>query len=193
MLGETWYTHHGHHKHQSTRGLINDINATHPILYGIDKNEVWGATDVYGIRQPLGNDAVILMHGQSMDRTNPYDANDLTYGMRETDNVLSSTTPITDPEGYNPNETLPPIVWLNTYQLPEVVIGRSLTSTIGSSSDFLNENVRKILINGVYHLTDEPVSLESFVKLSSSYQPSQFAFKSDSYWDGIGIVIENIN
>ena len=48
VLGDTWISHHGHHKVESTRGVINDEFADHPILKGV--TDVWGPTDVYGIK-----------------------------------------------------------------------------------------------------------------------------------------------
>ncbi|MEM1123348.1 MAG: hypothetical protein AAGJ18_23105, partial [Bacteroidota bacterium] len=36
VLGETWYTHHGNHKHQSTRGIIAPDAENHPITNGIE-------------------------------------------------------------------------------------------------------------------------------------------------------------
>ena len=53
VLGEKWHTHHGHHKHQSTRGIIAEDAQDHPIANGIKDGEIWGPTDVYGVRLPL--------------------------------------------------------------------------------------------------------------------------------------------
>ncbi|NJK82762.1 MAG: hypothetical protein HC912_02070 [Saprospiraceae bacterium] len=44
VLGERWHTHHGHHKHQSTKGIIAPEAAQHPILSGISTGDIWGAT-----------------------------------------------------------------------------------------------------------------------------------------------------
>ena len=46
VLGDTWINHHGGHKTQSTRGIVNEANAKHPVLNFVD--DVWGNTDVYG-------------------------------------------------------------------------------------------------------------------------------------------------
>ncbi|MBX3436056.1 MAG: hypothetical protein KF861_01090, partial [Planctomycetaceae bacterium] len=53
VLGEKWISHHGHHKHDSTRGILAPGAAGHPILRGISDGEIWGPTDVYGVRLPL--------------------------------------------------------------------------------------------------------------------------------------------
>src|SRR5262249_921593 len=50
VLGETWISHHGDHGRQSTRGLIAPGEEKHPILRGLRDGDVWGPTDVYGVR-----------------------------------------------------------------------------------------------------------------------------------------------
>ena len=57
VLGERWYTHHGHHKQQSTRGVIAEDAANHPIVRGLEGEDIWGPTDVYGVRLPLPGDS----------------------------------------------------------------------------------------------------------------------------------------
>ena len=53
VLGETWINHHGDHGKQSTRGIICAGAKDHPILRGIKDGDIWGPTDVYGVRLPL--------------------------------------------------------------------------------------------------------------------------------------------
>src|SRR5262249_22052902 len=50
VLGETWINHHGKHGSQSTRGVPAPGMENHPILRGIKPGEIWGPTDVYGVR-----------------------------------------------------------------------------------------------------------------------------------------------
>ena len=50
VLGETWINHHGKHGSQSTRGIIAKAQENHPILRGIKDGDIWGPTDVYGVR-----------------------------------------------------------------------------------------------------------------------------------------------
>ncbi|MFM8435169.1 MAG: hypothetical protein ACKOBP_07475, partial [Planctomycetia bacterium] len=42
VLGETWISHHGHHGHESTRGLVAPEAKDHPILRGINDGDIWG-------------------------------------------------------------------------------------------------------------------------------------------------------
>ncbi len=64
VLGERWVSHHGDHKHTSTRGILAPGAAGHPILRGIKSGEIWGPTDVYGVRLPLPGDSQPLVLGQ---------------------------------------------------------------------------------------------------------------------------------
>src|SRR4051812_41706726 len=64
VLGETWINHHGRHGSQSTRGMIVKGQENHPILSGIEDGDIWGPTDVYGVRLPLPGDSQPLVLGQ---------------------------------------------------------------------------------------------------------------------------------
>ncbi len=65
VLGETWISHHGHHGKQSTRGLVADPD--HPIAIGIKDGDVWGPTDVYGVKLPLTGDGHAIILGQVLE------------------------------------------------------------------------------------------------------------------------------
>ena len=68
VLGETWINHHGQHGKQSTRGLIAPGVRRHPILRGIKDGDIWGTTDVYGVRLPLPGDSQAAGIGAGADR-----------------------------------------------------------------------------------------------------------------------------
>ena len=63
VLGEHWINHHGEHKQESTRGLLAPGAKDHPILRGLADGDVWGSTDVYGVRLPLPGDSMPLVLG----------------------------------------------------------------------------------------------------------------------------------
>ena len=46
IMGEGWVSHHGKHKGEGARGIIETDNAAHPILKGV--TDVFGPSDVYG-------------------------------------------------------------------------------------------------------------------------------------------------
>src|SRR5262245_3061699 len=70
-LGETWISHHGNHGSQGTRGIIAPGAEKHPILRGVD--DIWGPTDVYGVRLPLPGDSQPLVLGQVLSGMKPTD------------------------------------------------------------------------------------------------------------------------
>ena len=47
ILGERWVNHHGKHKVEGTRSVVEAANATHAVLRGVE--EIFGLSDVYGI------------------------------------------------------------------------------------------------------------------------------------------------
>ncbi|HWL10680.1 MAG TPA: hypothetical protein VNQ76_19895 [Planctomicrobium sp.] len=176
VLGERWHTHHGHHGHQSTRGMFAPGATDHPVLRGIKDGEIWGASDVYGVRLPLPGDSKPLVLGQVVNRAGEYDRNDPYFGMRPTDSVA-------DPEK---NDPMMPIIWLKSYQLPEGKQGESLTSTIGASIDFTNQGVRRAMVNGIYFLlgqTDQIPAEGTNVELVGEFEPVAFGNRKNEDWN----------
>lgn len=175
VLGERWHSHHGKHKHQSTRGFIAPGAADSPILRGIKDGEIWGSTDVYGVRLPLPGDSRPLVLGQVVNRAGEYDEADPFYGMRPTD---------TEPD-LGLNSPMMPIVWTKSYQVPCGKTGQALTSTIGAAVDLLNAGVRRVLVNGVYALlglADQIPAEGTNVDLVGEYHPGAYGFRKSEYW-----------
>lgn len=181
VLGEKWYTHHGHHKHQSTRGLIAPGAEDHPVTNGLEDGDIWGPTDVYGVRLPLPGDAQQIILGQVINRAGEFDENDPFFGLRPTDSEVATVNPAAKNE-YNPNDPMMPVAWTKSYTIPDGETGRAFTSTIGSSTDMTNEGVRRLLVNAVFYLLDMDVPARANVELVGDYQPSAYSFQSDKYW-----------
>jgi len=176
VLGERWHTHHGSHKHQSTRGRIAEGAADHPILRGIPDGDIWGTSDVYGVRLPLPGDSQPLVLGEVVNRAGVYDEKDRFFGMRPTD-VQPDVTK---------NEPMMPIIWLKSYQLPDGKPGKSMTSTIGAAIDLTNQSVRRELVNGVYFLSglgDQIPADGTDVELVGDFQPTPYGFRSAEIWN----------
>ena len=190
VLGERWHTHHGHHKQQSTNGIIAPDAENHPIRNGIEDGDIWGPTDVYGIRMPLAEGVTPIILGQVINRAGEYDENDLFFGMRPTDNEVAVINPASRTE-YNPNDPLMPIAWTKPYQLPAGTEGLAFTSTIGASTDMESEGVRRLLVNAVFHLLDMDVPAEANVDVVGTFSPSQYNFHSDEYWEEKDLRVED--
>jgi len=180
IFGVNWHTHHGHHKHQSTKGLIASGAEQHPILTNVESGKIWGATDVYGVPLPMSADVQALVMGQVINRAGAYNETDLFFGMKETDSEVAVENPAA--KGYHPNDPMMPVVWTKPYQLDGGQKGMTMTSTLGASSDLLNESLRRVFVNGVYHLLDLSVPKNAKVDLVGKYEPTQFQFHDDQYW-----------
>jgi hypothetical protein len=158
VLGETWLSHHGEHGKQSTRGVIAAEGKDHPILRGIKDGDIWGPTDVYGVRLPLPGDAKPLVLGQVLE------------GMKPTDRRV---------EGKQ-NHPMMPIAWTKTYAPPsqggEAKRARVFCSTCASSQDFESEGLRRLLVNACYWALgmEARIPEKSKVDLVGEYKASPF-------------------
>jgi hypothetical protein len=186
VLGENWISHHGNHKHQSTRGIAAAGMEQHPILNGIAQGEIWGPTDVYGVRLPLPGDSQPIVLGQVVNRAGAYDENDILYGMRFSDDDVAGTEVEKDKAGketiINPNDPMMPIAWIKSYQIPDGQKGKAFASTIGAATDLLTEATRRMLVNSVFWSLDLEVPEKANVDLVDDFQPSAYAFRDDKHW-----------
>jgi type 1 glutamine amidotransferase len=156
VLGETWISHHGQHGRQSTRGVIPKAMEGHPILRGIRDGDIWGPTDVYGVRLPLPPDSQPLVLGQVLE------------GMRSD----ASPTP------GKQNDPMMPVAWIKTFTGERGKTGRVFTSTMGASQDLVSEGFRRLLVNGCYWAVgmEDKIPSRSTVDLVGEYKPRPFGF-----------------
>jgi len=180
VLGETWISHHGAHKSQSTRGIIAPDAKDSPLLNGIQNGEIWVPTDVYGVRLPLPGDSKPIILGQVTKRNGPAkDAKeDPFYGMRPTD--TEPVGPETDKKGktVEKNNPMMPVAWTKSYQLPGGKPGHAFCTTMGSALDLTNEPLRRLIVNAVYDLLGMPVPQKANVEIVGEFKPSTFGFKA---------------
>jgi hypothetical protein len=148
VLGETWVAHHGHHGHESTRGMADVTNGSHPILHGV--GPIWVPTDVYEACPP--DDVNVLIEGHvlmGMDRHDP----------------VKADTPVM------------PIAWVRTANAT-IGVGRVLCSTMGASVDLKDVSLRRLLVNGCYWCMamEDAIDLNRSVDPVGDYQPTNFGF-----------------
>lgn len=153
VLGDTWISHHGGHGTESTRGVINDKLADHPILRGV--KDIWGPTDVYGIKN-LPADAKVLVYGQIL------------AGMKPTDKPV---------EGKK-NDPMMPLIWIREHKHENGKSSRIITSTIGASVDLESEDLRRLFVNACYWgvKIEEKIPAKSKVDYVGEYKPTNFGF-----------------
>ncbi len=156
VLGETWISHHGAHGKQSTLGLIAPNMQSHPILRGIKDGDIWGPSDVYGVRLPLPADSTPLVMGQVLE------------GMQPTDKPLDGAK----------NEPMMPIAWTKTYKIGDGPQGKVFTTTMGASQDLSNEGLRRLLVNATYWAVglEDRIPEKSKADLVGEYKPLPFKF-----------------
>ena len=157
VLGETWVNHHGHHGHESTRGVTADGAADHPVLRGVE--DVWGPTDVYGITTLTG-DAQALLDGQVL------------VGM-EPDDAPKADTPTM------------PIAWVKTYTGDEGATSRIFCTTMGASIDLVCEALRRLVVNACYWglRMEDRIPEKNDVDYVGEYKPMFFGF--DKHTPGV--------
>ena len=196
ILGENWRYHHGHHGHQSTKGISAPGSADHPILKGITEGEIWGPTDVYGVRFPLPGDGQAIVLGSVVDRLGEQEPNDPRLGMRPTDDLVPDKVTRKNKKGeeisVDLNNPMMPILWTKSYQLPKGKKGKAVATTIGSSTDMLNEGVRRLLVNSVFWSLGKSVPKKANVDIVGTYNPLRFSFQKEGYWEARNLKISDL-
>ncbi len=175
VVGERWVAHHGHHKHESTVGVVAPDAVDHPILRGVREGDIWASSDVYTVRLPLPGDSMPLVLGKVMKRTGDYNEEDVHYGMRPDDAI-----PVDEK-----NDPMMPVAWIKSYQVPGGELGRVFATTMGASSDLLSDGLRQMLLNSVYWtlgmedvVSDQGVDAD----IVGDYQPHRFHNHPPEYW-----------
>jgi type 1 glutamine amidotransferase len=156
VLGETWISHHGQHGKQSTRGVLAETAKEHPILRGIRDSDIWGPSDVYGVRLPLPGDSKPLVLGQVLE------------GMKPSDKPIAGKQ----------NNPMMPIAWTKSYTGKSGKTARTFTTTMGASTDLESEGLRRLLVNACYWAVgmESKIPEKSNVALVGPYKPRPFRF-----------------
>ncbi len=159
ILGETWVSHHGRHKAQGARGVIAEGKASHPILNSV--TDVFAPSDVYGVIH-LTDDDEILMRAA----------------------VTESLDPASKAIDGEKNDPMQPFAWLHKYKSPDgKAEGRSFCTTGGASVDFVSEDLRRMIVNAAFYLTDQEVPKKADVDFVDPFYPSFFGFiREKNYW-----------
>lgn len=175
VLGETWISHHGGHKREATRGVVAPGAGDHAITNGIKDGDVWGPSDVYGVRLPLPGDTKHLILGQVTKRQEGADTSDRWFGMKPSDPPL---------ENSKKNDPLMPVAWIKSYQLPEGgKKGKAFNTTMGASTDLEIEGTRRMVVNAALYLTTGKVPEKGAkVDIVGEYKPSKYGFHRGDYF-----------
>jgi hypothetical protein len=150
VLGETWVAHHGEHKKEATRGIIEPGAEGDPILRGV--MDLFGNTDVYAASPPP--DAKVLVRGQVLAGMNPSDP------------------PVTGKK----NDPMQPVVWTRLHQNEAGKTNKILCTTMGAATDLQNEGLRRLLVNSVYWAVGLEVPAKTDVRYVGEFKPTMYGF-----------------
>ena len=153
VLGDTWINHHGHHRFESTRGVINEAQKDNPILNGV--KDVWGPTDVYGIKN-LTDSATVLLYGQVLEGMKPDDK------------------PLEGPK----NDPMMPLAWTKTFTGTSGKTARIFCTTMGASIDLACEDLRRLIVNASYWAVglEDKIPAKANADVVGAYEPTFYGF-----------------
>lgn len=153
IVGSGWVNHHGRHKVEGARGVIEKENAAHPILQGV--KDVFGPSDVYGIKKVTPENSTLLLRGQ----------------------VTETLHPDSKPVEGKKNKPMQPLAWLREYTSPNgKAKGLTFATTMGASVDFLSEDLRRLVVNAALFLTGSEVPVSADVTPIDGFEPTFYGF-----------------
>ncbi len=166
IIGDGWVAHHGHHKVEGARGVIEAGQEGHAILRGV--SDVFAPSDVYTIKALTDKDT-ILMRGQ----------------------VTKTLDPASKPLEGGKNDPMMALAWLHPYQIKDGTPGTTFATTAGASSDLLSEDLRRMLVNAAYHLLGIDVPERANVAPVDAWHPSFYGFTKQEHWVKLNRVAED--
>ncbi len=152
VLGESWVSHWGRHAKQGVNTYPIAENKDHSILNSVDK--IFVKSDLYEAK-PL-QPSTILLEGQITENLNP-DSKELTE----------------DKKG----AVRQACAWTRKFKHQNGNISKIFTTTMGSSEDLTDENLRRLVINSVYYGLDLEVPKKANVDYISKYIPTFYGTK----------------
>jgi hypothetical protein len=125
-------------------------------LRGIKDGDIFGTTDVYGVRLPLPGDSMPLVLGQ----------------------VTETLEPDSKPVEGKKNDPMMPVAWTKTYQAANGKPARVFTTTMGASQDLQWEGTRRMLVNACFWALgmENAIPLKTNVSIVGEFKPTRFSF-----------------
>jgi type 1 glutamine amidotransferase len=148
ILGNTWVGHYGKNHQQGTRNQIVPEQKDHPILRGVDDN-------------------AFCMAGAYVGQ------------VRDGFTVLTKTQPLVafKPDAA-PDDSKPPMpsTWTRHYTAKDGTQARVFHSTQGASEDLLDDNYRRMLVNGILWSIglEDKITADLNVDIVGPFQPLPF-------------------
>jgi hypothetical protein len=167
VLGETWVSHWGNHKHEATRGVIDESAKKLALFHGVE--DIFGTTDVYEAHPPA--DATILVRGQVLKGMEPTDA-PADYKKKTASGVEQGV-----------NDPMQAIAWLRAPKNEAGKTNKILTTTMGAATDLESEGLRRLIVNAAYDFVGLKVPRKADVSIVGEFKPTMYGF--DGYVKGV--------
>jgi type 1 glutamine amidotransferase len=161
VLGEKWVSHWGVHKSEATRGIIDPSAMGHPLLNGV--KDVFGDSDVYEAYPPA--DATILMRGQVLKGMSPTDPPAAYEKKRHPDQGVQDV-----------NTPMMPVAWTRVVKNSSGKSNKVFCTTMGAATDLSSEDLRRMVVNGVFWGTGLEIPTKADVTTVGEYLPSNYQF-----------------
>ena len=151
IMGETWVSHHGKHKKEGTRSFVEEANKSHAILNSV--GTIFGDTDVYGANPNMSHNTTILMRA----------------GVTTT---LKPDSPLVEGKKNNPMQ---PMAWTREYKNSAGKVNKVFTTTMGSSTDLADEDLRRLVGNAAFWSLGLKVPAKLDVSLPGEFKPTFYS------------------
>lgn len=155
ILGEQWVAHHGGHKREGCRGVIEEANAKHPVLNSV--KDVFAPSDVYTVKNLDEKKATVLLRGAVTKTLDP--KSEFIEGKK--------------------NDPMQALAWIRNYTSPGGGKGKAFCTTMGASVDLMSDDARRIIVNASFHLTGLDVPKKAEVSFVDPFYPSFYGFIRD--------------
>ncbi|MCM8531389.1 MAG: ThuA domain-containing protein [Lentisphaeraceae bacterium] len=149
LMGETWVSHHGKHKKEGTRSFVEEANKSHEVLNGV--GEIFGTTDVYGANPDTAS-STILLRG-----------------------AVTKTLEPNSPLVASKNKPMQPMAWIRNYKNAKGNVNRIFTTTMGASTDLVDEDLRRLVGNGILWSMKISVPKKLDVSLPGEFNPNFYS------------------
>ena len=163
IMGETWVNHHGKHKVEGSRTFHEKGSENHPVLNSV--GEIFGDTDVYGANPAMSHGTKILLRA----------------GVTTT---LDPKSPLVEGKKNNPMQ---PCAWIREYKNSAGKTNKVFTTTMGSSTDLADEDLRRLVGNAAFWALGLEVPKKLDASLPGAFTPSFYSnnkYKKDTKPEG---------
>ena len=94
--------------------------------------------------------------------------------------VLAGMSPSDPPVEGPKNDPMEPLAWTRSYTGAGGKASRVFTTTMGASTDFESEGLRRLVVNAVYWGLgmEDRIPEQSDVRIVGEYKPTSFGFSS---------------